>query len=40
MPLIHIITSDINIKNILFDKLSNKKYIILYDLDKIIYNIL
>ena len=40
MPLIHIITSDLNIKNILFNKLSNKKKFILYDLDQIIYNIL
>ena len=39
MPLIHIITSDINIKNQIYNKLHNKKYI-LYDLDKIIYNIL
>ena len=40
MPLIHIITSDIDIKNKLIDRFIKKKYIIIYDLDKIIYNIL
>jgi hypothetical protein len=40
MPLIHIVTSDLTLKNKIIDRFIKKKYIIVYDLDKIIYNIL